>query len=97
MSYSLVPPICSLCAHYEGGLNDLDVTRCAAFPVGIPSAILDDLFDHRVPIDSEITTFSARPGVSPEMVEEWAEMVKWWNDTVERVGAGQRDRARRQT
>lgn len=66
-------PLCYLCEHYEGGLNDEGVTRCTAFPEGIPTEILDGLADHRIPLGGETVVFKPRSGVTPEMVEKWAE------------------------
>lgn len=70
------PPICSLCKLYEGGLNARGVTQCRAFPDGIPVEILEGLADHRTPIRSEKLVFQPLPGVTPKMVEDWAEMAE---------------------
>jgi hypothetical protein len=43
-------PSCATCALYRGAVGGLasdDRATCAAFPSGIPDAILRDGFDHR--------------------------------------------------
>lgn len=66
-------PLCNLCAHFEGGLNETGVPRCAAFPKGIPAEIMQGLEPHFNPIAGETVVFKPRKGVDKQMVDDWIE------------------------
>ncbi|MCE5200439.1 hypothetical protein LLG39_15840 [bacterium] len=61
-------PICLYCEHLVEGEYPL---RCAAFPDGIPMAIIDNLADHRQPYEGDHgTRFKPKPEVSAGEVNE---------------------------
>jgi len=57
---------CSFCRHWLGRKT------CAAFPDGVPAAILDNEHDHREPFagDNGIR-FEAKPGREAAAAENW--------------------------
>lgn len=70
MSVNL-PPICIACSRYKPGISDPDfVSRCAAFPQGIPTEILKDMWDHREPLLDETILFDLRDGAE-KLLAEW--------------------------
>lgn len=48
-SLDVVVPICNGCLYYEGQAEQYARPTCAAFPAGIPDAILNSEVDHREP------------------------------------------------
>jgi len=68
-----VYPICVLCRHYRPGLEEDDnVSKCVAFPEGIPPQIMHEGFDHRQPLDDEQVLFQLHPDATEEELEEWS-------------------------
>ena len=49
---SLIMPICLYCTHYDRSVPR-DGYFCAAFPDGIPDAIIESQVDHREPVDGD--------------------------------------------
>ncbi|MFN8634624.1 MAG: hypothetical protein U0893_12270 [Chloroflexota bacterium] len=49
---SLVMPICMFCVHYDRASQGYG-HKCAAFPEGIPEAIIESEADHRRPIEGD--------------------------------------------
>lgn len=47
---SIPMPICTVCKHYD---RESQTLRCAAFPDGIPSNILQSKVDHRQAVDGD--------------------------------------------
>lgn len=45
-----IPPICLYCKHYRPKALNFE---CAAFPDGIPEAIIESGADHRQPFDGD--------------------------------------------
>jgi hypothetical protein len=52
MMTSLVMPICGYCIHLDRAYKGYGL-RCAAFPAGIPDAIIESQIDHREPVDGD--------------------------------------------
>lgn len=77
---SQAAPICMSCKHFDRAADDLS---CAAFPDGIPDAIIENRLDHRQPIDGDNgIQFEQGEGLEP------------LNDIVlELLGGGQQKRA----
>ncbi len=62
----IIMPICYTCVLYQGAqpeITGVDAPTCAAYPDGIPDAILTDGYDHRKPYrgDNGIR-YSVAPG-----------------------------------
>lgn len=74
MSVPAIPSLCQLCTRYQpGGLEDDGVSKCAAFPNGIPPEILKEAWDHREPLGDEKILFEQVPG-KEEAVEKWEQI-----------------------
>ena len=59
-------PMCIFCRHLEEG-----TTKCAAFPGGIPDAVLFGTHDHRAPIEGDRgIRFELKPGGEADL-DEW--------------------------
>lgn len=66
-------PICNMCEYYKAGAGESDgVSKCVAFPEGIPNEIRDG-FDHREPLGNENTLFERAEWVTDEDIAVWEE------------------------
>jgi len=73
MSVPAFPPMCYMCDHYQAGIFEADsVSRCPAFPDGIPPEIWGGMFDHTEPLHDEKILFKVKPGEEGQL-EKWFE------------------------
>jgi hypothetical protein len=64
----LIPPLCAVCTHYDRSSAGF---QCAAFPKGIPAAILESTADHRLAFDGDGgTRFEPNPDMPADLVEQ---------------------------
>lgn len=72
------PSICFLWEHFVLGVDLESLTGqpvCRAFPEGIPSRIINGVFDHREPFQGETILFRWADDASQEDVEAWEQEV----------------------
>ena len=70
MVSGLSVPLCFVCAHFLGATDDASWYRCAAFPTGIPEAIIFCTHSHETPFPGDqgirfaraVFGVSSRPG-----------------------------------
>ncbi len=63
----VVPAICIYCKHFDRNRDGESLT-CAAFPGGIPGAILHSKHDHRLPHDGDNgVQFEVQTGKQPQL------------------------------
>jgi len=60
---SVAVPICESCIHLD---RSVDQYRCAAYPAGIPTEIVESEVDHRLPYDGDHgIQFEQHPDTQP--------------------------------
>lgn len=65
-------PICKMCRFYKPGAGEEDgVSKCQAFPDGIPSEIIEQGFDHREQLGDETIVFELDEAFTDEDLAEW--------------------------
>jgi hypothetical protein len=69
-----IVPLCYYCKHYRIGVDDGEkrMVTCEAYPNGIPSRILYELGDHRMP-------FSGYNGIQfePSVLSRTIDILEW--------------------